>query len=112
MAVLRKSTAVNAGVVVPNQIEGSPFEILARPNVIQIAMVSDQPDVIAQISFGGRIIGDEIAIPLEPGAGQGPNINENLIIQETGAATERVVIRLTGGAANAVVRTLVNFSPL
>jgi len=111
MAVFRVSTSLGIGAVNANVMAGSPFEFPGL-NGVQIAMVSDEADVLADISFGGRIVGQQVVVPVEPGALLGPNINENMIIDEAIAPGERITIRLTGGAAASISRTLVNLTPL
>jgi len=111
MAVFRVSTALGIGAVNANIMAGSPFEFPGL-NGVQIAMVTDDADILADISFGGRIVGQQIAVPVEPGAGLGPNINEHMIIDEAIAPGERITIRITGGAGTSVTRTLVNLTPL
>jgi len=111
MAIIRDSTALGIGAIVANILAGSPFEFPGL-NGVQIAVVADAGDITAEISFGGRIVGQGVVIPLEPGVGTGPNVNEHMIVDEAIMAGERLVIRLTGGAGASVVRTLVNLTPL
>lgn len=111
MAIIRDSTALAIGQIVANILAGSPFEFPGL-NGVQIAMVADAGDITAEISFGGRIVGQGVVVPLEPGAGLGPNINEHMIVDEAIMAGERLVVRLTGGVGAAVARTLVNLTPL
>ncbi len=111
MAVFRVSTALAIGAVNANIMAGSPFEFPGL-NGVQIAMCADDADILADISFGGRIVAQQLAVPVEPGALQGPNINEQMIVDEAIAPGERITIRLTGGAGASVTRTLVNLTPL
>lgn len=103
-------TALGIGAINANIMAGSPFEFPGRAE-IQIAAVSDVVDTVMNVSFGGRIVAQNAIVPVEPGANQGPNINENIFVNEPILPGERITIAITGGVAASVTRTLVNISP-
>ena len=111
MPTILTPVALGAGGVNTNVAAGSPFEFPGRAN-IQIAAVSDQADVLMNISFGSRIVAQDITVPLEPAAGQGPFINQQMFVDEPILNNERITVAMTGGAAASVSRVLVNITPL
>lgn len=108
MPVVRdRRTAVAAAAVIANVMTGSEFERLPAPARIRVAIASDQDDVTADCSFGNVIQGTAISVPLEPAAGVGPRLPEELLIDDMADAGDLILIRLRNGAAAAVIRTLV-----
>jgi len=109
MPVVRDLTGgLAAAAVVANVMTGSEFERLPAPARIRIAIASDQVDMTADVSFGNVIQGTAISIPLEPSAGVGPRLPEELLIDDMADAGDLILVRLRAGVAVASeVRTLV-----
>ncbi len=96
-----------AGAVVSNVMTGSEFERLPAPARIRVAIASDQEDVSCDVSFGNVIQGTAVSVPKEPAAGVGPRLPDELLIDDMADTGDLILVRLRGGAAAAVVRTLV-----
>ncbi len=64
--------------------------------------------------FGQELEMNQAPVNNAAAAGQGPLTDQDLVVDDIGAAGDRIVIRLqeTGGVANAVVRGLVSITPL
>jgi len=108
MPVVRdRRTALAANAVVANIMTGSEFERLPAPARIRVAIASDQQDASADVSFGNVIQGTAISVPLEPAAGVGPRLPEELLIDDMADAGDLILVRLRVGAAVSVIRTLV-----
>lgn len=109
MPVVRdRRVALAAGAVVANIMTGSEFERLPAPARIRVAMAADAVDVTADVSFGNVIIGTAISAPLEPAAGVGPRLPEELLVDDMADTNDLILVRLrTGVAVASEVRTLV-----
>jgi len=108
MPVVRdRRPALAAAAVVANIMTGSEFERLPAPARIRVAIASDQVDATADVSFGNVIQGTAISIPLEPAAGVGPRLPEELLIDDMADAGDLILIRLRVVTGPAAVRTLV-----
>jgi len=111
---IRSSDTVAIGGTVANVLAGSQFEFLARPSIVQVFCVQDLAD-LAEIEV---FFGQELQLPQSPvtqfTAGLGPNVPDDEIVNDVGAPGDRLVVRLveTGGAAVAIVRTMVKITPL
>jgi len=109
MPVVRdRRVALAASAVVANIMTGSEFERLPQPARIRVAIATDAVDATADVSFGNVIQGTAIALPLEPGAGQGPRLPEELLIDDMADAGDLLLVRLRNGpTAAADIRTIV-----
>ena len=108
MPVVRdRRAALAAGVVVANIMTGSEFERLPAPARIRVAMAASTVDGTADVSFGNVIQGTAISIPLEPAAGVGPRLPEELLIDDMADTNDLILVRLRVGAAATDIRTLV-----
>jgi len=108
MPVVRdRRVGLAAGAVVANIMTGSEFERLPAPARIRVAIANDTSDGTADCSFGNVIQGTAISIPLEPAAGVGPRLPEELLIDDMADAGDLILIRLRVGAAASEIRTLV-----
>jgi len=108
MPVVRsRIVALAAGGVVANVLTGSEFERLPAPARIRVAIVSDQVDATADVTFGNVIQGTAISVPLEPAAGVGPRLPEELLIDDMADTNDLLLVRLRNGIAVAEVRVLV-----
>ncbi len=114
MPTIRVSSIVPIGGVIPNVLAGSQFEFLARPSIVQVFCVQDTGD-FGEIEV---FFGQELQLPSSPitsvVALTGPNVPDDEIVNDIGAPGDRLVVRLveTGGAATAIVRTMVKITPL
>jgi len=108
MPVVRdRRIALAISAVVANVMTGSEFERLPAPARIRVAIASDEADCSADVSFGNVIQGTAISIPLEPAAGVGPRLPEELLIDDMADAGDLILVRLRVGAAISIIRTLV-----
>lgn len=114
MPTIRVSSDTGIGGTVANVLAGSQFEFLARPSIVQVFAVQDTGD-LAEIEV---FFGQELQLPQSPlswvTAGEGPRVPDDEIVNDIGAPGDRLVVRLveTGGAATAIVRTMVKITPL
>lgn len=114
MPVVRVSLpALAAGVVVANIMTGSEFERLPAPARIRVAIAASLTDASADVSFGNVIQGTAIAVPLEPAAGVGPRLPEELLIDDMADQGDLLLVRLRVGVAATDLRALVriDFTP-
>ncbi len=106
---------VAAGVT-NNILAGSAFEFAPRDEKVAIAItvpaLSVLGNLVATVMFGADVQVEDAVIPLEIGAaGSGPQIPQNIIVDDVAAAGDRLVIRITNNTAGplplqAVVRIL------
>lgn len=115
MPTQRFSTTVAAGAVNTNILAGSQFEFLGVPSQVQVYQVGDPAVGLynSEVFFGQQLVQADGPGPIGV-ALVGPSVPDDLVLDDVGAAGDRVVIRIseTGGAAAAVVRTLVVFTPV
>jgi len=108
--------SVAAGTTVANALAGSQFEFLGAPSRVQIYLTQDGAVGIgeAEVFFGQEIQLPQGRIPIAVGAGQGPKVPDDVRVDDFGAPGDRIVIRLleTGGALAAVIRGLVQITPI
>lgn len=112
----RFNTTVAAGTTVANIMAGSQFEFMGRPARVQVYQVGDPA---AAGPYNSEVFfGQELELADGPGpigvAAIGPTIPDDLVLDDVAAPGDRLIIRLTetGGAANAIVRTLVVITPI
>lgn len=114
MPTIPFSITVAAGATVANALAGSQFEFLARPSRVQIYLTQDPADLgEAEVFFGQEIEATAAPIRIALGAGEGPIIPDDLLVDDIGAPGDRLVVRLTetGAALPAVIRGLVKITP-
>lgn len=108
MPVVRdRQVALAANSVVANMMTGSEFERLPAPARIRVAIASDVSDASCDVSFGNVIQGTAINLPLEPAAGVGPRLPEELLIDDMADAGDLILVRLRAGAGATTIRTIV-----
>lgn len=114
MPTERRSTDLGIGGQNPNIIQGSIYETMSRPTRVVVACVSNVGDTGLGVQFGSRTmcLPSQTVVPLEPGAGRGPIIADDVIVDDIALPGEKVVISLQGGIAVSTTRTLVNFTEL
>lgn len=114
MPTIRVSSDTGIGGTVANVLAGSQFEFLARPSIVQVFCVQDTGDFgEVEVFFGQEVQLPQSPIP-QVTATEGPNVPDHEIVNDIGAPGDRLVVRLveTGGAATAIVRTMVKITPL
>jgi hypothetical protein len=97
-----------------NIMAGSKFEFLNRPSVVRVYAALDTGDAATiDFSLGNVTVGEDLQ-PVITAAGAGPNRNEHLLVQGSGAPPDRIQIRVreTSGVAAAVYRVLVEIVEL
>lgn len=115
MPTIRNVTAVAAGGQNANVLTGSQFEFLGTPSRIQVYAISDTAGTIGvgeiEIFFGQELQFSQSPIN-EKAAG--PDIPDDLLIDDFGAAGDRLVVRLseTGGVNGVTINTLVKITPI
>jgi len=102
MPAFSVSPDVAAGGVLANARAGSAFEFLSRDSRVIIAMTAEVAyEMTATIQYGSEVQLEEGVVPVEVAAGQGPHFPDDVIVDEVGAAGDRLVIRLTNAGAAA-----------
>jgi len=118
MPTIRSVTALAAGAINANVLQGSQFEFLGTPSRIQVYAIDD---TVAP-AVGGGVAEVEIFFGQELEFSQsqinrkaaGPDVPDDLLIDDFGAAGDRLVVRVseTGGALDVVINTLVKITPM
>lgn len=120
------NVSVPAGGRVANIIAGSAYEYLGRPSRVAVALVGagllagavgDElqaiGDVTARVQYGPEVHLENGSVMAEGTRGQGVDDRINTIVDELGAAGDRVVIELANSSGAAVaVRFKVKITPL
>lgn len=116
MPTFRKRTALAIAESNNNILSGSIYEFMSRPTRVIIAATASigDNDIQMGVNFGSRTMlqqadGD---LGVEPGADQGPQIPENVVVDDIADAGERLQISLQGGAGASVVTTSVQLVEL
>jgi hypothetical protein len=109
-------TSVGAGAVVANAFAGSAFEFLrgnSRVSIASTVIAAGASEVTGTIQFGPEVQLEEGQLGSERVAAAGPSWADDIIVDDVGAAGDRLVYRLTNtGAAARDVRTKVRITPL
>ena len=110
MPTTRFTTNLAAGQQVNNILDGSLFEIVRRPGRMSIAAVGDSgTTILMSVLADTETLLEESPVPLEPAAGQGPNVEDHLLLLESVAPGDKLTVRLRSTDAGAtVVRTLIS----
>lgn len=115
MPSIRVVTVQALGTTTPNILTGSQFEFLGIASRIQIYAIQDTGGGAGvgevEVFFGQELQFSQSPVNLKT---FGPEIPEDLIIDDFGAGGDRLVVRVTetGGAAIAVVNVLVKITPM
>ena len=113
MPTIRETVSIAAGGQNANVLQGSQFEFLARPSVVQVFAVQDAGDFgEIEVFFGQELQLPQSALSHRT-AGEGPFVPDDEIVNDVGAPGDRLVVRLveTGGAAAAEIRVMVKITP-
>lgn len=108
--------SVPLGGTVANAFAGSAFEFLSRPSRVQIAqtvILAGASEVTSTIQFGPEVQLEEGQVNSERGVAFGPQMPDDIVVDDVGAAGDRLVNRLTNsGAAARDVRIKARIIPL
>ena len=110
MPTQRFANNVGAGATVENIMDGSVYEYVRGAGRLSVAAVgSNATECLMTILLDADQVMAEGPVPLEPGAGTGPNINEHTVLIESVRPGDKITIRLRNtGAAARDFRTLVS----
>jgi len=115
MPTIRNVTALAAGAQVANVLTGSQFEFLGAISRVQVYAIDDSGGAggvgEVEIFFGQELQFTQSPVNIKAA---GPNVPDDLLIDDFGALGDRLVIRVseTGGAAGATLNTLVKITPV
>lgn len=119
MPTIRRQFNLGAGAVVVNALAGDKFEFVPinppQPAaVILYGVADDQAEVTVDFTLGTQVVGEDLELPLEPAAGQGPNRSDHLIVAGLGAPGDRIQIQIrnTDGVNAQVARLMVDIRPV
>jgi len=108
--------AVPAGGTLANAFAGSAFEFIGRPSRVAIAQTTEAAagvTVTSTIQFGPEVQLEEGSVAAERGVNFGPQMPDDIVVDDVAAAGDRLVDRLTntlGAPAN--VRIKVRIIPV
>lgn len=109
-------SSVGAGGVVANAFAGSAFEFIGRPSRVAIAatvIAAGASEVTATIQFGPEVQLEEGQINSERVAAAGPQMPDDILVDDVAAAGDRLVCRLSNsGAAARDVRIKARIIPI
>ncbi len=115
MPSIRNVTVLGAGALNGNVLAGSQFEFLGAPSRVQIYAIQDTTGA-AGVGEVEIFFGQELQFSQSPvnSKAAGPEVPEDLLVDDFGAAGDRLVVRLTetGGALGATLNTLVKITPV
>ena len=112
MPSLRFVQAIAVNGVVTNLLNGSKFEFLPVPSMVEVYAVSDVADTNLELTLGNVIEFDQMAVPLFAAASGGPNLQDHRIGGGVGAAGDRVVLKANAITVVASLRVLVVITPV
>lgn len=115
MPTIRNVTVLAAGAVNANVLTGSQFEFLGAPSRIQVYAIDDSNGAggvgEVEIFFGQELEFSQSPVNIKAA---GPDVPDDLLIDDFGAGGDRLVVRVTetGGTLGATVNTLVKITPI
>lgn len=116
MANFAFNVPVPAGGSVPNALAGSPFEFLGRDSKVALALAVETAgfgSLTANVTFGAELQLQNGAIMSERVVGAGALIPDNVVVDDVGAAGDRLVVELNNGdVAIRSVRGIVRILPI
>lgn len=112
MPTERRAVTLAANALNPNILTGSIYEFMSRPTRVVIAAATDQNDVGIGVNFGSRTMAQQAntLAPVETAANIGPDIPQQVIVDDIALPGERIVVSVQGGAAGSVSRVLAQFT--
>jgi len=115
MPTIRARAVLVAGGVNANLLAGNQFEFLGQNARVQVFAIQDSTGLggVAEfeIFFGSELQFPQSRVNL---VASGPTVPDDLIVDDFGAAGDRIVVRATesGGALGATAVALVKIDPL
>jgi len=115
MPTIRNVTALALGAQNANVLTGSQFEFLGAPSRIQVYAIQDSTGAAGvgevEIFFGQELEFSQSPVNIKAA---GPDVPDDLLIDDFGAGGDRLVVRVTetGGALGVTVNTLVKITPI
>jgi len=106
---------VPAGGTLANAFAGSAFEFIGRPSRVAIAqtvIAAGASAVTSTIQFGPEVQLEEGQVNSERGVAFGPQMPDDLVVDDVAAAGDRLVNRLTSTGAAFDVRIKVRIIPV
>lgn len=112
--VARKSVVLAANASDPNILSGTQVEYNSSPVPVRciVAASSSVGTTKIGLKFGSRSIMDaaDALAPLEPAAGQGPTIPDDIIVDALVYPGERIYLSAQDGGAGSTTRFLVQLT--
>lgn len=116
MPTAQFTNTIAANGVVANVLVGSQFEFTGRPTRIQLYIIQDPTAGRGQVEvfFGQELQATPAPISNATGVTIGPNVPDDLLVDDIAAPGDRIVVRLTetAGGAGLIVRTKVVLTPV
>lgn len=112
MPSLRFVQAIAVNGTVTNLLNGSKFEFLPVPSMVEVYAVSDVADTNLELTLGNVIEFDQMLVPIFATASGGPNLQDHRIGGGVGAAGDRVVLKANAITVVASLRVLVVITPV
>lgn len=115
MPTERRSVVLAVNALNPNILQGSIYEFMSRPTRVIVASSGDQPDTGIGVNFGSRTMCQQANTlsPVEAGTNLGPEIPQQVIVDDIALPGERIVISLQdggAGGAGSTTRVLTQFT--
>lgn len=112
MPTERRSVTLGANALNSNILTGSIYEFMSRPTRVIVAAATDQADVGIGVNFGSRTMCQQAntLAPVETAANVGPDVPQQVIVDDIALPGERIVISVQGGAGASVSRVLTQFT--
>jgi len=111
---IRATTTLVAGGVDANMLTGSQFEFLSQNSRVQVFGIDTS--AVAGVGELEIFFGSEIQLPqVQPNiAAAGPIVPDDLLVDDFGAAGDRLVVRATetGGALGTTLNVMVKIDPI
>ena len=96
MPTSRIARSLAAGAQDPNVLDGSLYEIIRGNGEMVIAAVTDQTTnlILMTVAIDAETVLEESPIQQEPAAGQGPNLQDRILLREPVSVGDKVTIRI------------------
>ena len=113
MPSIRKKETLTGNGVIDNLLEGSAFEFIGVPSRITVAATSTDTNLTMDFQIGPELLLEAAPLPQENGTGTGPQLPDNLLIEDVAAPGDRLVARIRNTTAGTPdVTVLVRIEPL
>ena len=116
MPSLRFVQALVANTPIVNLLNGSKFEFLPVPSMIEVFGCCDVGGCLLELTMGNVIEFDQMEAPIFINTAGGPNVQDHRLGGGIGAAGDRVVLKVMPGAVGAALplslRVLIVITPV